>query len=98
MVGGPSGLEDRTVRDSAREVCWRPVSVSLRGPSEPGGQTVRISWIEFGQGHSVFVSLHYGLSGVFSRMVSGPFADRPAMNGGQFARIVLTNQCYVIPS
>jgi hypothetical protein len=43
MNGGPSGPEGQTVRDSAREVCWRPVSVSLREPSEPGGWTIRIS-------------------------------------------------------
>jgi hypothetical protein len=35
-------------------------------------------------------------SGVFSRTISGPCADRPAMNGGQFARITETDQalCY----
>jgi hypothetical protein len=74
VVSGPSGLERRTVCDFAREVCWRPVSVSLRGSSGPGGRTVHISWIEFGQGQCVFVSLHYGPFEVFSRTISGPCA------------------------
>jgi hypothetical protein len=45
-----------------------------------------------------FLSLYYGSSGVFSRTVSGPGADRPVMNGGQSARITSTNQRSVIPS
>jgi hypothetical protein len=44
------------------------------------------------------VSLYYGPSGFFSRTVSGACADRPAMNGGQFARITLTDQRSVISS
>jgi hypothetical protein len=90
VVGEPSGLGGRTVCDSAREVCWRPVYVSLHGPSGLRGRTIRISQIEFQQGQCVFESLHYGPSGVFSRTVSGPCADRPAMNGVQSAQVVLT--------
>jgi hypothetical protein len=44
------------------------------------------------------VSLHYGSSEIFSRRVSGSCANRLAMNGGQFARIILTDQRSVIPS
>jgi hypothetical protein len=41
MVDGPSvTLPEVSVRT--------PVSVSLRGPSEPGGRTIRMSQIEFG--------------------------------------------------
>jgi hypothetical protein len=65
-----------------------PVSVTLRGQSEPGGRTVRMSQIEFRQGQCVFESLHYGLFGVFSRAVCGPGADRPTMLGRQSARVV----------
>jgi hypothetical protein len=69
------------------------LSLCLFGePSGPGGRTLRIRYIEFGQGRCVFETLYYGPSGVFSRMVSGPCADRPAMNGGQSARIILTDQ------
>jgi hypothetical protein len=98
VVRGPSGPGGWTVRDSAREVCWGHVSVSLREPSGPRGRTVRITWIEFGQGHCFFESLHYGPSGVFSWTISGLCADHPTMNGGQSARIVLTDQCSDIPS
>jgi hypothetical protein len=65
-----------------------PVSVILRGPSGPGGWTVRMSQIEFGQGQCVFESLHYRLSKVFSRIVCGPGVDRPTMVGGESARVV----------
>jgi hypothetical protein len=43
---------------------------------------------EFRQGQCVFESLNYELSGVFSQTVCGPGADRPAMVGGQSARVV----------
>jgi hypothetical protein len=56
-----------------------------------------MSQIEFGQGQCVFESLHYGLSGVFSRTVCGPNTDRPNMVGGQSARVVLIGQCSGIP-
>jgi hypothetical protein len=68
------------------------------GPSGPGGQTVRIRRIEFGQGQCVFETLYYRPSGIFSRTVSGPCADRPAMNVGHSARVTLTDQRSVIPS
>jgi hypothetical protein len=66
------------------------------GPSGPAGRTVRIRRIEFGQVQCVFETLYYEPSGVFSRMVSGPCVDCPAMNGGQSARITETDQslCY----
>jgi hypothetical protein len=70
-----------------------PVSVFLRGPSGRGGQTVRMSQDEFGQGHCVFESLYYGLSGVFSRTVCGPGADRPTVVGEQSTRVVQIGQC-----
>jgi hypothetical protein len=38
------------------------------------------------------VSLYYGPSKVFCQTISGPFVDHPAMNGGQSARITLTEQ------
>jgi hypothetical protein len=60
MVGGPSGPGGRTVRNSAREVCWR---TCLCNPA----QTVHMTQIEFGQGQCVFESLHYGLSRVLAR-------------------------------
>jgi hypothetical protein len=82
MVGGPSEPGGQTIRDSAIEVCWRPISVSLRGLFGPGGWTVRISRIEFRQGQCVFKSLHYGPSRVFSWIVSIPCANSLAMNGG----------------
>jgi hypothetical protein len=45
-----------------------------------------------------FETLYYGPSGIFSRTVSDPCAERPTMNGGQSARVTLTDQRYVIPS
>jgi hypothetical protein len=65
-----------------------PVFVTLCGPSGPGGQTVPMRQTEFRQGQCVFESLNYELSGVFSQTVCGPGADRPAMVGGQSARVV----------
>jgi hypothetical protein len=58
------------------------LSSVVGGPSGPGGQTVRMSQDEFGQGWYIFESLYYGLSGFFSRTVYGPSVDRPAIVGG----------------
>jgi hypothetical protein len=66
------------------------------GPSSPDRRTIRIRRTEFGHGWCVFETLYYGPSGVFSRTVSGPCADRPTMIGVPSARITETVQalCY----
>jgi hypothetical protein len=69
MPGPSATLPER----SASRLSLPPSS----GPSGPGRRTDHIRRIKFGQGQCVFETLYYGPSGVFSRTVSGPCADRP---------------------
>jgi hypothetical protein len=97
MVSGPSRPGGRTIRDSTREACWRTClclparTVRARRLDRPH----KPNWVWAGT--MCFESLHYRLSRVFSRMIGGPSADRPAMVGGQSARVVLIGQCSGIP-
>jgi hypothetical protein len=87
-VGGPSGLVRQTIHDSARGSVGTLVPLFLCGPSDQGWWTVCMCQNGIGKGQCVFMSLYYGLSRVFARIVSGPGADSPAMVGRQSARVV----------